>query len=161
MPRKPAGTAVVNAMRAAFGEWTNNRNYSRLPDRSDFAYEGRSTRRYADDGYNTVDWGSMAGIQGCVGSLACTEAWYLEGGGAVQADIRFNNHFRWIAGRSTGGYDIQMMAAHEIGHALQFDHVSSPAKRRWTNVMWPYEQKGDKSGRLLGKGDSLGDNAGY
>jgi hypothetical protein len=163
MPRKPAAAAVVKALRAAFGEWIFNRNYCRLPDRSAFVsqYQGRTTRKYADDDHNTVDWGSMARIPGCRGSLACTQTWYVQGEGAAETDIRFNSKYRWITGSSTGGYDIQMMAAHEIGHSLQFDHVASVAKRDWTNVMWPYEEKGDKSGRRLGRGDALADNAHY
>jgi hypothetical protein len=163
LPRKPAPAAVVNALRAAFGEWMYNRNHCRLPDRSAFVsqYHGRTTRGYADDGHNTVDWGSLARIQGCAGAAACTQVWYVPGGGATEADLRFSTRYTWITGRSTGGYDIQMMAAHEIGHALQFDHVTRAAKRDWTNVMWPYEEKGDKSGRLLGKGDALANNMHY
>ena len=162
MPRKPARAAVVNALRAAFGEWTYNRNYCRLPDRSTFVsqYMGRTKRGYAYDQHNTLDWGSLARIPGCVGAAACTQTWYVAGRGATEADTRFNNRYRWITGRSTGGLDIQTTAAHEIGHALQFDHVMNVARRDWTNVMWPYEQEGDK-GRLLGKGDALGNNADY
>jgi hypothetical protein len=163
VPRKPGAAAVVNAVRAAFHEWTSNRNHCRRPDRSAFvsSYQGRTGRHFGDDDYNTVDWGPVSRIPGCRGSIGCTQTWYLPGGGAVESDTRFNINVRWIVGRSTRGYDIQSMAAHEIGHALQFDHVTSVAKRQWTNIMWPYLQEGDRSGRRLGRGDSLADNTRY
>ena len=40
--------------------------------------------------------------------------------------------------RRLRAYDIQSVAAHEIGHAIQFDHVTNSSKRDHTLVMWPY-----------------------
>ncbi len=53
------------------------------------------------------------------------------------------------------------MAAHEIGHVLQFDHVTNASKDEETNVMWPYFTDGNTTGRKLGRGDALADNSHY
>ena len=57
--------------------------------------------------------------------------------------------------------DIQTIAAHEIGHVLQFDHVTNSSKNDDTTLMWPYFTSGDTSGRKLGRGDALADNNHY
>ena len=48
---------------------------------------------------------------------------YDEKGNPVEADIRFNTEFKWSTTGASGAYDIQSVAAHEIGHVIQFDHV--------------------------------------
>jgi predicted Zn-dependent protease len=45
--------------------------------------------------------------------------------------------------RAPDAYDIQSVAAHEIGHVLQFDHVTNQSKRDYTELMWPYLDIGD------------------
>ncbi len=124
-------------------------------------YEGKTSRAAKHDGYSTVDWGSLKNDQDCSGALACTVMAYDEKGNPVEADIRFNTEFKWSTTGASGAYDIQSVAAHEIGHVIQFDHVTNSSKRDHTVVMWPYLDIGDTSGRKLGRGDALGNNSHY
>ena len=78
-----------------------------------------------------------------------------------ESDIRFNTADKWSTTGAASAYDIQSIAAHEIGHVLQFDHVTNASKDDDTNVMWPYYTTGNTSGRKLGRGDALGNNSHY
>ena len=51
-------------------------------------------------------------------------------GNPVETDIRFSTAVKWSTNGASGAYDIQSVAAHEIGHVLQFDHVTNSSKRR-------------------------------
>jgi hypothetical protein len=89
----------------------------------------------------------------------------LTTGTLVDPSITFNSDFAFDFDNSNGvtsnRFDFESVAAHEIGHALQFDHVTNASKDDETNVMWPYFAKGDTSGRKLGRGDALEDNSHY
>ena len=124
-------------------------------------YEGKTSRTAKHDGYSTIDWGSLKNDQNCSGALACTFIAYDEKGNPVEADIRFNTAFKWSTTGASSAYDIQSVAAHEVGHANQFGHVTNPSKRDHTVVMWPYLDIGDTSGRKLGRGDALANNSHY
>ena len=148
----------------AQSQWTNNINWcwNRRPGEFRAAhYEGKTSRAAKHDGYSTVDWGSLKNDQDCGGALACTVISYDEEGNPVEADVRFNTEFKWSTSGAAGAYDIQSVAAHEIGHVIQFDHVTNSSKRDHTVVMWPYLDIGDISGRKLGRGDALGNNSHY
>ena len=93
--------------------------------------------------------------------VACTFTWYDEKGNPVESDIRFNTAYKWSTTGAAGALDIQSIAAHEIGHVLQFDHVTNASKDDETNVMWPYFATGNTTGRKLGRGDALEDNSHY
>jgi hypothetical protein len=154
---------VVQALRAAQSEWTNNVNWCRYPDRAEGAalYQGSTSSRFVEDGKSTVDWGSLSNVQGCNGSLGCTITWYDGDGTPVESDVRFNARLEWSVRPGAGGFDVQSVATHEFGHVRQFDHVTSQRLREYTLVMWPYFTRGDISGRRLGRGDSLADNKHY
>ena len=154
---------VVEAVRNAQSQWTNNVNWCGIEDQANppAHYEGKTSRAAKHDGYSTVDWGSLKSDQDCSGALACTVIAYDEKGNPVEADIRFNTEFKWSTTGASGAYDIQSVGAHEIGHAIQFDHVTNSSKRDETLVMWPYLDIGDTSGRKLGRGDALGNNSHY
>ena len=154
---------VVKAVRNAQSQWTNNVNWCGIEDQANppAHYEGKTSRAAKHDGYSTVDWGSLKNDQNCSGALACTVIAYDEQGNPVEADIRFNTEFKWSTTGASSAYDIQSVAAHEIGHAIQFDHVTNSSKRDHTVVMWPYLDMGDTSGRKLGRGDALGNNSHY
>ena len=68
---------------------------------------------------------------------------------------------KWSTTGASGTYDIQSIAAHEIGHVLQFDHVTNSSKDDHTVLMWPYMDSADTSGRKLGRGDALENNSHY
>ena len=69
------------------------------------------------------------------GALACTGTRYDERGNPVESDIRFNTAFKSSTTGASEAYDIQSVAAHEIGHVLQFDHVTNQAKHDYTELM--------------------------
>jgi hypothetical protein len=154
---------VVNAVQKAQSQWTNNVNWCGIEDQANppAHYEGKTSRVAKHDGYSTVDWGSLKNDQNCSGALACTVIAYDEQGNPVEADIRFNTEFKWSTTGAANTYDIQSVAAHEIGHAILFDHVTNSSKRDHTLVMWPYLDIGDTSGRKLGRGDALANNSHY
>ena len=154
---------VVKAIRNAHSQWTNNINWCGIEDKANPPqhYEGKTSRTAKHDGYSTLDWGSLKSDQNCSGALACTYIAYDEKGNPVEADIRFNTEFKWSTTGASNAYDIQSVAAHEVGHAIQFGHVTNSSKRDYTVVMWPTFDIGDTSGRKLGRGDALGNNSHY
>lgn len=151
---------VVQALRSAYSEWTNNINWCGLADnaKAQSDYQGRTELKAKHDGTSVVDWGSLEDVQNCNQALACTATWYDEDGNPVESDMRFSTSEQWTLGADDGGFDIQSLAAHEFGHVRQFDHVTSGDN---TVVMWPYISKGDTSLRKLGRGDSRGNNTNY
>ena len=99
--------------------------------------------------------------QNCSEALACTFIACDEKGNPVESDIRFSTDVKWSTTGASGTYDIQSIAAHEIGHVLQFDHVTNSSKDDHTILMWPYMDSADTSGRKLGRGDALENNSHY
>ncbi len=156
--------AVVDAVRNAQSEWTNNINWCGTDDQASppASYQGEtSDDAVKDDGKSVIDWGSLANDQDCNEALACTFTWYDGTGTPIESDIRFNTAFDWSTTGASNAVDIQTIAAHEIGHVLQFDHVTNSAKNDDTTLMWPYFTAGDTSGRKLGRGEALEDNSRY
>jgi Matrixin len=156
--------AVVTAVRNAQSEWTNDVNYCGIKDQANppSSYQGTtSVAADKNDGKSVIDWGSLANDQDCSQALACTFTWYDGSGTPIESDIRFNTAFKWSTTGASGMVDIQTIAAHEIGHVLQFDHVTNSSKNDDTTLMWPYFSSGDTSGRKLGRGDALADNNHY
>ena len=154
---------VVKAVRNAQSQWTNNINWCGIKDQANppAYYEGKTSSAAKHDGKSVIDWGSLANDQNCSGALACAVSWYDEQGSPVESDIRFSNSFKWSTKGASGAYDIQSVAAHEIGHVLQLAHVTNSSKRDHTVVLWPYLNAGDTTGRKLGRGDALADNSHY
>ena len=162
-PKGLSRDAVIKAVRNAQSEWTNDINWCGIKDQAapPASYEGTTSQKAAkEDGKSVVDWGDLGG-QDCSGAGACTYTWYDSKGVPTESDIRFSTAYTWSTTGAAGSVDIQSLAAHEIGHALQFDHVTNASKDEETNVMWPYFGKGDTSGRKLGRGDALEDNSHY
>lgn len=152
---------AIKALRAAMDEWTKNVNYCGIKDQAGppMHYAGETTRKAGQDGVSVVDWASLENHQDCKGALACTVTAYDGQGNPVESDTRFNTHYKWSTTGAKDAYDVQMVAAHEFGHVLQFDHVQG--QNDHTSVMWPYLEIGDTSGRKLGKGEALADNSHY
>ncbi len=156
--------AVINAVRNAQSEWTNDLNWCGIKDQASppASYQGTtSDDAVKDDGKSVVDWGSLENDQDCSQALACTFTWYNDKGAPVESDLRFNTGYKWSTTGASNAYDIQTVAAHEFGHVLQFDHVTNSAKDDDSNLMWPYFDTGDTSGRKLGRGEALEDNSHY
>ncbi len=163
----PPGIArdgVVKAVRNAQSEWTNNINWCGIKDQANppASYQGNTSgNAIKNDGKNVVDWGSLENDQDCNMSLACTFTWYDDQGNPIDSDIRFSTAYKWSTTGAAGAFDIQSVAAHEIGHVLQFDHVTNSSKADDTNLMWPYFAADNTTGRKLGRGDALEDNSHY
>ena len=156
--------AAIKAVRNGQSEWTNNINWCGIKDQAKppVSYEGTTSKNaVTQDGKSVVDWGSLKNDQNCSTAAACTFTYYDAKGVPFESDIRFSTAYTWSTNGASGTLDIQSFAAHEVGHVLQFDHVTNAAKDQETNVMWPYFAKGDTSGRKLGRGDALEDNSHY
>jgi len=156
-------SAVIQAVRNAQSEWTNNINWCGIEDAANppAQYDGETSGAVKHDGKSVVDWGSLENDQNCAGALACAGTWYDEQGDPIESDIRFNSELKWSTKGASDAYDIQSVAAHEIGHVLQFGHVTNESKRDYTGLMWPYVDLGDTTGRKLGRGEALEDNSHY
>ena len=76
---------VVQAVRNAQSEWTNNKNWCGIKDQANppAHYEGKTSRVAKHDGYSTVDWGSLKKDQNCSEALACTFIAFDEKGNPV------------------------------------------------------------------------------
>ena len=163
-PEGLSADKVVEAVRDAQREWTNNINWCGYADEADppAEYMGRTDKKAGQDGQNTIDWGSLENDESCAGALACAVTWYNLRGKPVESDMRFDTASKWAIGGSNGSaFDIQSVAAHEFGHVYQFDHVANSSQNDQTTVMWPYVSPGDTSAHKLGKGDAQADNEHY
>jgi Matrixin len=141
-------------------EWENNINHCSYADFSsiNFTYLGTTTLGYGNNGVNTVGWGNMAGTACGAGAAACTRVETCCVNSIVEADVRFKDQTGlWINGAASGKLDIQSAFAHETGHCIGFRHIDYSADL----VMYPIFHFNDASGRKLGQGDAIGNNAKY
>lgn len=57
------------------------------------------------------------------GIVAITPVWFTSGGTITDADVIFNgSDFEFTTSAESGSFDVQDVAAHELGHLLGFDH---------------------------------------
>lgn len=151
-------TLTLSALRGARIEWESNVNWCGIADGStmNFTYQGTTTASYGDNGINTVGWGNIAQTGCPAGSAACTRTEWDGSNHITEADTRMDASGNWANNGAANYADVQSVMAHETGHAIGFDHVTTSS-----NVMYPTIFLGDTSNRELGRGDANEDNAHY
>jgi hypothetical protein len=100
---------------------------------------------------NTVSWGT---IDGTGGAVAMASVSFFPWSKEIQSfKIVFDEDEPWGIGASNA-FDIQNVAAHEVGHVVGLDHVNAPKDGLLT--MYRYTTEGETIKRDLGLGDQLG-----
>jgi flagellar hook capping protein FlgD/matrixin len=105
---------VATALRNAMSSWSAvpNGGYT-------LSLAGTTNAGFVTDGLNVIHWATG---EGCSGGCVALTALVLQAGQAiVESDITFNNAFDW----NTDGrdYDVEAIAAHELGHSLGIYHT--------------------------------------
>ena len=117
------GSGKSSALSAAMTSWTNVASANHV-----LTLAGTTTAGFTTDGRNTALW---ANGNGCTGSCLAITALVLQSGQViVETDISFNNSYSW----KTDGtdYDVQSVAAHELGHSLGIHHTEVTSTPRPT-----------------------------
>lgn len=126
----PAG--AVGQVTAAFNSWEavspSLIGFAAQPDTTGAGYDPGGVVQ--KDGWNILDWQTEAEAPYVVGGSAITGVWIdvaNNTGRIVEADVIFNNSLDWTDKGMDwtvvpGQYDIQGVAAHEIGHFIGLGH---------------------------------------
>ncbi len=119
-----------------------------------FVYDGStSSTNAALNGTNEIMWRDM----GATGTIAATY-WLNTSGNLVEFDIQFNDSYSWSTTGTAGAYDVQNIAAHELGHALGlrdlYGDVGVPNDTEKT--MYGYGDLGQTKKRTLEPDDKAG-----
>src|SRR5262245_32028511 len=123
---KPGTTsALLNALTA----WT-----SVSPASYTLSFAGTTSGGFSTDGVNTVSWGSDGGCTG--GCLALTALVLGPGQVITEADILFNDAATWNTDGSD--YDVEAIAAHELGHTLGIHHTDLTKRRNRPSMYASY-----------------------
>ena len=110
----PAGADA--ALSAAMATWSEVSGAS-----FQFHHAGSSAvAEAANDGQNVCSFGTIDDED----TLAYNSWWFYPATGEIfESDIVFNTAFEWSTTGSSGKYDLQSVATHELGHALSLDDL--------------------------------------
>lgn len=153
----PAGGTTTDSIRGGAYAWNNTTNSCGNGDQNNITLarmgDTNATIGSSADGQSTVDFGNISPCGGGSSVLACA---FTRGG--TEFDIRFNSATSWSHSGAAGRYDVQSVAAHEMGHYMGLLHASSSSSFL---TMYAYTATGQIRERDLGIGDILGMRAQY
>lgn len=155
-PTNPSGLpaeGVLAAFQAALDAW----DAATGAEIAAFATQGGSGARAGMlDGVHQSGWKPLSS-----GTIAVTTTWFAPTGvrPALESDAAYNADYAWRLDGSAGGYDLQHIATHELGHTFGLADLYASADSCLT--MYGYGSTGQTHARTLGDGDVAGLRALY
>ena len=140
---------VPLALQHAMASWT-----AVTPANFQLNYGGTTSAGFVTDGINTVGFGTTSG---CTGGCLALTALVLGPGQVIQeVDVSFNDAVNWNTNGSD--YDVEAIAAHELGHCLGIHHTDITKPRNRPTMYTAYFGTG---GRTLESDDRDALNCAY
>ncbi len=147
---------LYRTLNHSFGRWENVTLAS-----IGFSYQGNATSSIGLDGVNLIAFDEDGSLLSQGSSTLATTQFFISAstGRLLDADIVFNG--RYFTFSTTGGYDIESIATHEIGHLIGLDHaiLGTELETASRPSMTPYYIGTD--GRTLEQDDRAGIGAVY
>jgi hypothetical protein len=158
----PADLNVDNteaSFKRAHDQWKNNTNACGEPDLSSFThtYAGRAFCQFQDDTTSCARFADVGAVCGNPNVLGCGQNW---GGTQIRnGDFVLKKQTGlWVNGGAQGKWDVQGIAAHEVGHTIDFADVTGSCNVMTLPTCWTTNSM---AGRDLGLGDAKGNNSKY
>lgn len=153
MPDYLERVRTVFSLRRAHMVWPRIFTNCNDADDNTFAYQyagpAKASRTMKYDKINLVDFGPLGG-----GALAVNYTWFTATS-IVEVDLRFNrDEYKWTnVEKVKNAYQIQNVAAHELGHQFGLDDLTDP---HGALTMFGRIGKGEMNKTTLGRGDMKG-----